>query len=143
MSDDEQPAVRLLHLFERLRPQVLGPALSRLHMLELSPSHLRVLRSLHHGQALAMKDLADQLCIKPPSLTALTRRLVATGLVARRPHTEDSRVVLVELTAEGQALYAALYAEQLERMRSLLKRLSLIEQAHLLDLLERALESQP
>lgn len=141
MKDGERQltnAERLLHLLERVRPQLLGPAFRRLHDLELSPSHLRVLRTLDHGQSMAMKELADQLCIKPPSVTALTRRLVETGLVGRQPHAADSRVVLIELTEAGRSLHRALYEEQLAGMGRLLARLTPAEQQTFLDLLERA-----
>lgn len=139
MDDQSANARRLLALLERLRPQLLGPAFRRLSDLELSPAHLRLLRLLGDGQVVAMKDLADQLCVKPPSLTPLTRRLVATGLVARQPHAEDSRVVLLALTAAGDELHQALVAEQQQHMGVLLARLSPAEQQQFLDLLERAL----
>lgn len=138
MDTSPNNAERLLRLFERLRPQFLGPAFKRLAELELSPSHLRVLHTLHGGQSMAMKDLADHLCIKPPSVTSLTRRLVETGLVGRHSHAEDSRVILLELTDEGRSLRDELYQEQLAGMSRLLGRLSPSEQQTLLDLLERA-----
>ena len=139
MDEQQTNAERLLHLLEQLRPQLLGPAFKKLHDLDLSPSHLRVLRTLHDAQSLPMKALAGQLCIKPPSVTSLTRRLVETGLVGRRTHADDSRVVLIELTAAGQELHHQIYEEQLQRMGQLLARLSPAEQQTFLDLLERAI----
>jgi DNA-binding MarR family transcriptional regulator len=137
---DERPtnAERLLRLMERLRPQVLGPAFKRLHDLELSPSHVRLLHILVGGAPMPMKDLAEHLCIKPPSVTSLTRRLLETGLVARQPHAEDSRVALIGLTADGRALHQHLYEERLASMARLLARLTPAEQETFLDLLERA-----
>ncbi len=137
-DEQQQNAERLLYLLERLRPQLLGPAFRRLRDLELSPSHIRVLRALHSGETRAMKDLADELCIKPPSVTALAKRLVETGIVARRPHAEDSRVVLIELTEAGRALHRALHEEQLASVSRLLARLTPEEQRLFLDLLDRA-----
>lgn len=138
MSQPETNAQRLLSLMERMRPLLLGPAFRRLHELQLSPSHHRMLRSLVQTSPLAMKDLAEQLELTPPSVTALTRRLVATGLVARRTHAEDSRVALLDLTEAGHALHDELTAEQLRGMARLLDKLSPSEQQQLLDLLERA-----
>lgn len=138
MSETNQNAHRLLALLERMRPLLLGPAFRRLQELQLSPSHHRVLRSLVHGTPLAMKDLAEQLSLTPPSVTVLTRRLVETGLVARRPHAEDSRVALLDLTAAGHALHDELTAEQLRGMERLLQALSPDEQRQFLDLFERA-----
>lgn len=138
MTQSPDNALRLLTLLERLRPQLLGPAFRRLHELQLSPSHHRVLRALVHGSPLAMKDLAEQLGLTPPSVTALTRRLVATGLIARCPHPEDSRVVLIDLTDAGHALHRELTQEQLRGMARLLAALAPAEQETMLNLLGRA-----
>jgi DNA-binding MarR family transcriptional regulator len=137
-NDTSDNPRRLLALMERLRPLLLGPAFRRLHELQLSPSHHRVLRTLFHTSPLAMKELAEQLSLTPPSVTNLTRRLVETGLVARRAHAEDSRVALLDLTDAGHQLHAELAAEQLQSMSRLLAALSPEEQQTLLDLLERA-----
>jgi DNA-binding MarR family transcriptional regulator len=131
----------MLRLFEQLRHQKAGSAFRRMHELDLSFSHIRALHLLATAPALAMKDLAEQLQLTPPSVTALTRRLVQTGLVARQPHAEDSRVVLLSLTDDGRALLTQLYHEQLERMERLLEGLTLDEQQVFLDLLERAVQA--
>ncbi|GAB4435464.1 MAG: MarR family transcriptional regulator [Chloroflexi bacterium OHK40] len=138
MSDPNANARRMLGIMERLRPLFLGPAFRRLTELQLSPSHHRMLRVLATAHPMAMKDLADRLGLTPPSITALTRRLVATGLVERRAHLDDSRVALLDLTAAGNALYQELMAEQLLGMRRLLDTLSPAEQETLLELLDRA-----
>lgn len=137
-NDQTTNARRLIHLLERLRPQMIGPALRRLKELQLSHSHLRMLRILHEHRLIAMKDLADQLQITPPSVTALTRRLVQTGIVERRPHPEDSRIQLLDLSEAGRELHRQLQAEHMERMERILARLSPAEQAQFLDLLDRA-----
>ena len=131
----------MLRLFEQLRHQKAGSALRRMHELELSFSHIRALHLLAIAPALAMKELAEQLQLTPPSVTALTRRLVQTGLVARQPHAEDSRVVLLSLTDDGRALLTQLYHERLERMECLLEALTPEEQQVFLDLLERAVQA--
>ncbi|MFV9504342.1 MAG: MarR family transcriptional regulator [Oscillochloridaceae bacterium umkhey_bin13] len=143
MHDLTVKAQRLLELLGLLRPQLFGPAMQRLSALDLSPSHIRVLHLLAQDSPVPMKQIADQLCVKPPSVTALTRHLTATGLVERLAHPEDSRMVLLGLTEAGHALHQQVHAEQLERMASLLARLDPAEQAQLLDLLARALAVPP
>lgn len=134
-------AQRLLCLVERLRPQLIGPTFQRLTELHLSPSHIRLMRLLQSEGPLAMKELAGRLGISPPSVTALTRRLAATGLVMRRAHAEDSRVVLLELTPAGEALHAQVIEEQMQRMGQFLTGLCPNEQELLLNLLERAIRA--
>jgi DNA-binding MarR family transcriptional regulator len=132
-------AQRLLRLLEQLRPQMQSPAFRRLSELQLSHSHMRVLRILHDEHPVAMKDLADQLQLTPPSVTALSRRLVQTGLVERRGHPDDSRVTLLDLTVAGHELHAQLHAAHVAQMGGMLGGLSPDEQEQFLNLLERAI----
>lgn len=131
-------ARRFIRLLDRLRHQRAGPVIERLNAMGLSHSHTRVLHMLAPGRELAMKEIADQLQLTPPSVTALTRRLVATGIVARRPHADDSRIVLLSLTEAGRELHEQLYHEHLQAMERLLAGLSEEEQRLFLDLLDRA-----
>src|SRR3712207_2391875 len=134
-------AQRLLELLEILRRGKPGAAFVRLNELNLSFSHLRTLHLLSPDKMLSMKELAEQLDVTPPSLTAITRRLVQTGLVQRQTHPADSRIVLLSLTDEGRQLFGQLYEEQLGRMEALLQGLSLEEQQVFLDLLQRAVHT--
>jgi DNA-binding MarR family transcriptional regulator len=131
-------AQRLLRLFEQLRGAKASPAFARLHALNISPSHMRAMHMLASVPALPMKDLAEQLGLTPPSVTALTRRLVASGMVQRQAHADDSRVALLSITDAGRALMSDIYHDQLAGMERLLEGLAPDEQQLFLDLLERA-----
>jgi DNA-binding MarR family transcriptional regulator len=141
MNPIRDNAQQLVHLFEMLRQGRPSPAFLRLNQLNLSFSHLRALYLLAPDKTLAMKELAEQLQMTPPSVTALTRRLVQTGLVQRESHPEDSRVVLLSLTGEGQQLFNQLYEDQQRRMEQLLHGLTPDEQQLFLKLLERAIHT--
>jgi len=140
MNDHSTNAHRLLRLFEQMRDKRHSTAFRRLAELGLSFSHVRALHMLAPDRTLAMKDLAEQLCLTPPSVTALTRRLVQSGLMHRQSHSEDSRVALLSLTDEGRALLQQLYEEQLRQMERLLEGLTSEEQELFLYLLERAIQ---
>jgi DNA-binding MarR family transcriptional regulator len=131
-------AQRLFQLIERMRERQRSMFMVQLTNMNLSLSHMRMLHLLMHNDSLAMKELADKLQLTPPSVTALTRRLVEVGLVERQAHSEDSRVVLLALTEAGRTLHQQIHAEQLQHMRQLLSGLSLAEQALFLDLLDKA-----
>lgn len=141
MSDLLTNARRMLQLFEQMRETRPGPGLVQLKELNLSFSHMRALRLLAPNRVLSMKDLAEELQLTPPSVTALTRRLVQTGLVQRSAHAEDSRVMLLSLTTAGQRLHEQLTHEHVERMAALLQGLSDQEQRQFLALLERAVNA--
>jgi DNA-binding MarR family transcriptional regulator len=136
-------AQRLLALMERLRRWQNSPALAQISAYNLSFSHMRLLRLLAPDRVVPMKDLADALELTPPSVTALTRRLVQTGLIERQADHEDSRVVLVALTNAGRNLHQQIHAEHLQRMERLLAGLSDEEQRLFLDLFERAVGEPP
>ena len=138
MKPASSNAQRLLRLFEQMRASKPSPAMARMHELNLSFSHLRALHLLVAAPQLAMKELAEQLGLTPPSVTALTRRLVASGMVQRQAHADDSRVALLSITDAGRALMSDIYHDQLAGMERLLEGLAPDEQQLFLDLLERA-----
>lgn len=141
MSDLLTNAKRMVRLFEQMRDTRPGAAFEQLKQLNLSISHLRVMRLLSHGEVLSMKDIAEQLQLTPPSVTALSRRLTQTGLVHRTAHAEDSRVVLLSLTDAGRIFHEQLTQEHTDRMARLLQGLSEQEQQQFLDLLDRAVHA--
>lgn len=141
MTDVSKNAYRLLQLFDQMRDRRLGTAFQRLSDLNLSFTHVRALRLLTTNDSMAMKDLAEQLHLTPPSVTALTRRLVQTGLIQRQAHDEDSRVALLSLTSAGQTLLREVSRDQLGQMELLLRGLSPAEQEQFLALMERAVRT--
>jgi len=141
MTEYSKHAHRLLQLFDQMRDRRLGTMVSRLSELNLSLTHVRALRLLRTTEAMAMKDLAEQLYLTPPSVTALTRRLVQTGLIRREAHAEDSRVALLSLTSAGHDLLREISRDQLGQMELLLHGLTPDEQEQFLDLMERAVRA--
>lgn len=85
----------------------------------------------------AMKALAARLCCDPSSVTFLTDRLLAKGLIARTEDPHDRRSKTVRLTPEGVRVRGALLTAM--REQSVLAALDAGEQAALLALLQKAL----
>jgi DNA-binding MarR family transcriptional regulator len=67
-------------------------------------------------RALAMRDLAEELLIKPNGAVQLVDRLEAIGMVRRDVGTRDRRVVLVSLTGLGERVIAVLAAEHVAEL---------------------------
>jgi DNA-binding MarR family transcriptional regulator len=141
MGDPMANAHRMLRLFAEMRDARPGPGFEALKRLNLSLSHMRTLQLLMPDRVLPLKDLAEHLQMTPPSVTAITRRLVQTGLARRTTHPDDSRVVLLSLTDAGRDLHEQVTQEHIDRMARLLQGLSDEEQEQFLDLLERAIEA--
>lgn len=85
-------------------------ALSRAEALlkphDITFARYETLMLLHFSrrQSLPMSVLGSRLQVHQTSVTNAVDRLEAAGLVARRPHPEDRRSTLVEITPAGTAL---------------------------------------
>ena len=134
-------AEEFIDILERLRHLPSSPAFNQLFELGLTPTHLRAMQTLHQQPQLPMKDLAEQLNITPPSVTALTRRLVALKLLERQPDPDDNRKVLLALSAQGTVMFTAMHEAHRQRIEQLLSGLDDREQDQLVELMERAVSA--
>lgn len=56
---------------------------------------------LWRQDGLTQSQLVERMCVQPPTVSKMLDRLERTGLVERRPDSEDSRISLVYLTEQG------------------------------------------
>jgi DNA-binding MarR family transcriptional regulator len=68
------------------------------------------------AEAMAIKDLAEQLLLTHQAAVQMVDRLARAGLAEREPSKEDRRSVLIRLTAKGERLLDELAARHLEEM---------------------------
>ncbi len=78
--------------------------------LRATKGQLKLLRVLMTRQRCTMQELADQLKVAPPTVTAMVKRLLTQGFVERIRDEQDWRVVWVMATERGQRA-ASLYEE--------------------------------
>jgi MarR family transcriptional regulator, organic hydroperoxide resistance regulator len=74
-----------------------------------------ILRCLWDEDGLAPGEIASRLGLSTPTVTKATARMEAVGLVARRPHPTDRRLVRIQLTKSGRSLQSEIDKE-IERM---------------------------
>ena len=74
--------------------------------LSFARYELLVLLSFTRRGSLPMAKAGARLQVHPASVTNAAGRLEAAGLVVRRPHPEDGRAVLVEITDAGREVAA-------------------------------------
>ncbi|MBI3636484.1 MAG: MarR family transcriptional regulator [Candidatus Rokubacteria bacterium] len=75
-------------------------------------------KGLDGRRAATIGALAERLQIRHHSTVQLVDRLEARRLVVRRPHGDDRRVVLVEITAGGEALLRRLALTSLAELQT-------------------------
>ena len=97
---------RTSYLVRQLQLRIYAKLAEQLKAFELTPAQYMVL-SLSTGQVeRSSADLARRAQMTPQSMNELTASLFRKGFVKRRPHPEDSRVLLLSLTKDGQRLLA-------------------------------------
>lgn len=101
----------------------------------------QILAILHEQDGLPQRELAEQLQIRPPSLSELLDKLESSGMIERRQNDTDRRMSLVFLTGEGRLAAADMAAARQEKRRLLNASLNRNEQAALSQLLEKFLQS--
>lgn len=75
----------------------------RLSDLSLTPAELNVLANLADGRPRSVGELGQAVGSRSSTLTGVLDRLARRGLLDRRPHPDDRRSVLVELTERGRS----------------------------------------
>ncbi|MFO7856525.1 MAG: MarR family transcriptional regulator [Paracoccaceae bacterium] len=96
----------------------------------------RILEALAERGPATMGALAEAALVERPTLTKIVDRMVAAGLVFRRPDHEDRRRVHVALSDDGEALAHRLGAAARAQERRLASRLGAAEAARLRALLD-------
>jgi DNA-binding MarR family transcriptional regulator len=112
-----------------------------IHRAEITPEQYWLLRLLSRRGALNIGEVADALGITGSSATTACKRLEKAGLVTRERQSQDERMVLVLLTAQGHERIEAWQRQRRAFLLQLLAPLAPEEQADLQRLLERMLEA--
>jgi DNA-binding MarR family transcriptional regulator len=76
----------------------------RQHGLTFARYEALVLLCFSSRGSLPLGKMGERLQVHPTSITSIVQRLEADGLVSRRPHPDDGRAVLAEVTDAGRAL---------------------------------------
>jgi len=77
---------------------------------DITPAHMRALRTLSRHGTMRLSELSDHLQIAPRTATEVVDALQARDLVRRRADPADRRATLVEVTEHGAAILAEIRA---------------------------------
>lgn len=89
----------------------------------LSPSHFRMLTMLHE-RPWSLGELAEHEQISSPTVSRSISTLEERGWAERRVSTQDRRVVMAEITPQGEAILGLLRASAEGRVLDMLQPLS-------------------
>ncbi|HLW93524.1 MAG TPA: MarR family transcriptional regulator [Roseiarcus sp.] len=95
-------AVRVWFRLIRLETRMRVAVADRLRRIGLSVPQCDVLTTLTEKEGVSQQDLAERLYVTKGNISGLIDRLVAAGLVERRPMAADKRQHAIFLTAAGR-----------------------------------------
>lgn len=95
-----------------------------------------ILMCLWDTDGLTPGEIARRLGLATPTVTKAATRMEAAGLVARRPHPSDARLVRVHLTDRGRHLQKVIDEEMHALSERALRTLDPAERAELVRLLD-------
>lgn len=149
-------ANELLDLIPRLLDRVradlprdtenIAPEWRDVFELRTTKGQIKLLRVLMTRQRCTMQELAEQLDVAPPTVTAMVKRLLTQGFVERVRDEEDWRVVWVSPTERGQraaSLYEEFWRTNLQRLLDHLSEEELAQLRVALPILRRVSEVEP
>jgi DNA-binding MarR family transcriptional regulator len=110
--------------FNRVGRRLRATAQEDWSSLSLSRAQLRILVFLHQDGPASVGQLANNLGVTLPSVTATVDRLVQAGYVIRADDPTDRRRVINQLTPEGTALIRRLHEGKRTRLIGALEQLS-------------------
>jgi len=107
------PAMHAVTSLMRVQQLVIGrlDALLKAHGLTFARYEALVLLTFSSRGSLPLGKMGERLQVHPTSVTSIVRKLEADGLIVRRPHPEDGRAVLAEITEAGRAVVEVATAE--------------------------------
>jgi DNA-binding MarR family transcriptional regulator len=103
---DQMHAVTSLMRVQQLVLAELDDLL-RPHGLTFARYEALVLLTFSRAGSLPLGKMGERLQVHPTSVTSIVDRLQQAGHVVRRPHPQDGRAVLAEITEQGRAVVEA------------------------------------
>jgi DNA-binding MarR family transcriptional regulator len=128
---DQDSSESLSEIFWSVARQLRGASQETLAPWDITPAHLRALRTLGHHGAMRLSDLSGRLHIAPRSATEVVDALESRGLVGLRPDPGDRRATLVEMTEHGAEVMSAIRAARGNDAERAFGRLSPADRAEL------------
>lgn len=98
--------VGTVYLLKRAELAVRGCVELALAEADLTPSQYFILFLVKLGEASSSAELARAMGVLPQSMTELIAPLEQKNAIARRPDPSNNRILRIELTAEGERIFA-------------------------------------
>jgi DNA-binding MarR family transcriptional regulator len=93
---------------------------SHIRSMGLTPPQFDIIATLGNTEGMRFKELGEKTLCTKGTLTGIVDRLAEKGLVRRLASPTDGRSQIVQLTQDGEALFAKAFPAQLNHMDAVL-----------------------
>lgn len=132
-----QPEQSVSYWINQASRQILKRFEQRLRGLGFGMAYLPVSLALEAQGTLTQKVLAEQVGVEQPTMAALLKRMERDAVIVRRPHPDDGRAQLFELTASGRERLPQVKACLNQEAEGFVAGFATEEQILLIDLLQK------
>jgi len=131
-----KPENRMLDLLKRMSrlPVMKPPSESPLSMPQVA-----MLNWIAHSPGCGVREIAQGLCVTPPTISVGVRKLIKNGWLEQREDPQDRRARPLFLTEKGDAFVEFVQQHHTQTIKAFLSGLSIHEQEQLISLLDRAI----
>ena len=134
-------------LFLHVAREILAAFQARLERFGLSDGKMVILILLRHApdHSLTPSELADRCEVTRGTITGLLDGLERSGLIERKNHPEDRRMLTIQLTTQGLAFIDEVLPSHFHRFGEMIKRadLSKEEQQQFITILKKIQQGIP
>lgn len=117
----EKKSIESFRAFNRFYTSVIGLLDKHILNSQYTLAEVRIMYELYHGQDLTASDLIDRLSIDKGYLSRVLRSFEKRKFLKRQRSAEDTRIVFINLTSEGEREFERLNKASNDQVRSLLK----------------------
>ncbi|MGE5027741.1 MAG: MarR family winged helix-turn-helix transcriptional regulator [Betaproteobacteria bacterium] len=110
---------------------------AHIRTLGLTPAQFDIIATLGNTPGMPLKELGEKSLITKGTLTGVVDRLADKQLVRRVASPSDGRSQIVQLTKEGEALFARIFPEHLAYMARAFAKLEPVDLANLVKALRQ------
>jgi DNA-binding MarR family transcriptional regulator len=133
----KQAVPSLLHVMAPVSRALKASAQAALERHGVHAGQSFILERLWERDGQTTREIADAIGVEGPTVVRAIQRMAAAGLVVRKEHPTDGRLVAIHLTPTGARLRTVLPRVLREVEEKALADFSTADRARLLELLER------
>src|SRR4051794_15868088 len=130
-------SLKLFVVLSKAYKTIMDRALKDMKQYGLSASEFMILEVMYTKRKIPIQQIGEKILVTSGSMTYNIDKLEQKGLLRRVPSAEDRRIVFVEVTPEGDALFGRIFPDHAGVIHRLLHGLTLEEKQDATELLKK------